>query len=101
MTDFTPGPWFHRECSATTEHDWSVLSGIPTDGVNKVIADVCVRRVDEEEDQANARLISAAPDLLAACRVAQPLIAAFKDDDCMWACFTQLTAAIYKALGHD
>ena len=45
----------------------------------------------------NALLIAAAPELLAACQNIAPLMGAYKNDDCMWAAFSQIVAAITKA----
>ena len=45
----------------------------------------------------NALLIAAAPELLAACQNIAPLMGAYKNDNCMWAAFSQIVAAITKA----
>ena len=66
MAEHTPGPW-------------RVPNSIPTDVVdsahNRWIADckVSVNGPPKEEQEANARLIAASPDLLAACEwIVQP-----------------------------
>jgi hypothetical protein len=54
---FTPGPWEVHE--RTTAHlPWSYYIGHPSETI----------QVSEEEAEANAQLMSAAPDLLAACK---------------------------------
>lgn len=60
MNKHTPGPW-------TQEHDGAVVIGrrvvIPVNGCGP-------DGVSRKEREANARLIAAAPDLLAACNLA-------------------------------
>ena len=48
----TPGPWYPSRCT----HSWDIAS--ESDGAT----------VAHAEDDANARLIAAGPDLLAACK---------------------------------
>ena len=50
-----------------------------------------------DEAERVSRLIAAAPALLAACQVAAPLVAAYKNDDAMWALYSQIIAALAKA----
>jgi hypothetical protein len=47
--------------------------------------------------EANALLIVAAPELLAAAIYAREVLAPQKDDDFVWSAISQLTAAIAKA----
>jgi hypothetical protein len=99
MSKHTPGPWTIREpgyIEAKTRKGHSVyLVGY---AYNLEIARACERG----EVEANARLIAAAPELLAACEAAKPLLA-------MWArhagspsageALGKITAAIAKATG--
>lgn len=70
MTDFTPGPWFIGEAKRS-----SVTMG------QTVIQDTNKRWIAlthifgrQEEAEANAHLIAAAPDLLNACKAMQDLL---------------------------
>jgi len=103
MTDtkHTPGPWIHYGKVTLVDDTYSLFCG----GVNPVrghyIGDICsiqscdhIDGVPREDAEANARLIAAAPDLLAA-------LEAVEDDGC-WNEFTkgtqdQILAAILKA----
>lgn len=51
------------------------------------------------DDEDVARLIAAAPDLLAAAQIAFETLAPLKDDDFVWAAMSQLMNAIAKAKG--
>ena len=63
MTTHTPGPW-QAEAPKYSAH---VAAAIWRDGVR--LAQVDRRpKANESEEMANARLIAAAPDLLAACQ---------------------------------
>jgi hypothetical protein len=74
MSKHTPGPWI-------TDDDTEVIAKIPSDSPNKSSPDILTicRAVDVEiyadnrsgSTAANARLIAAAPDLLAACKAAE------------------------------
>lgn len=95
----TPGPW------SVTAHRTGDYGDATVGYDNGMIAIVAGgnwgewRDADDNGDAeflANARLIAAAPDLLAACLVAAPLVAAYRNDDAMWAAYTQLIAAIAK-----
>ena len=59
----TPGPWTAHRC----EHGWHI--GPQPDGVCTIHDNADGSRMAEHT--ANARLIAAAPDLLAACNVAR------------------------------
>ena len=59
MASFTPGPWYTRHgqiSSLESEHGCTIASCNRTS-----------RGINDEEVDANAKLISSAPDLLAAC----------------------------------
>lgn len=79
MTDakHTPGPWFYHEPVNRNRRDFGVVAGKPYDasvGANRRIAWVgnasnpAQSPERMEEIRANARLIAAAPDLLAVTR---------------------------------
>lgn len=93
----TPGPWIAER---NHDGDW-VISQPGNDG--QVVC--CLRGCDGPEWEANARLIAAAPDLLAACNSALAGFAGVEAGmgapgmlaDC--ASVTQLKAAIAKAEG--
>jgi len=68
-TTYTPGPWHFDERQAGTGDTGSVEALTP-DGkmVTREICTVLFDDDDPSEDAANARLIAAAPALLAACK---------------------------------
>ena len=57
----TPGPWFPQEVAYAPYRKLSVRCGRGQVAL--------IQALETEEDEANARLIAAAPDLLAACRL--------------------------------
>lgn len=63
-TKHTPGPWIYYVDAPTTEPDWHVVT---TANKMRVIANVHIEP-GNATDAANARLIAAAPELLAAAR---------------------------------
>lgn len=63
MSAHTPGPWFNARDL------WACITTAPL-GFGDVIAEVS-RTPPDDEQRANARLIAAAPDLLAALILAQ------------------------------
>jgi len=77
MSAHTPGPWIareyvggvapntHRGCEITCSQNTQIVCEIP---------DYCFYGEEVENNQANARLIAAAPDLLAALIEARDLI---------------------------
>lgn len=79
MNKHTPGPWH-----VTTETDGRsrgyIRAGEPLDGAKMppAVARVCARTLSENE--ANARLIAAAPELLEALRHFAALLAEHHDD---------------------
>lgn len=56
----TPGPWEVEVC----------LTGYAINSASKKLERLCITRATPNEDYANARLISAAPELLEACKQA-------------------------------
>lgn len=89
----TPGPWTLgkglytvREQSATGRDGFIARTHIPGEW----------RARDEEEQQANARLIAAAPDLLAAIEAFPGFLADCEEGD-KW--IEQISAAVNKATG--
>jgi hypothetical protein len=101
----TPGPWEAEQAHERQDLWWDIEGAMPkglTPGRYN-IADTMNRHhcVSPDEDRANARLIAAAPELLAACR----RLLHFGDDcgdhcsnSCQWC---QLRAAISKAEGES
>lgn len=90
----TPGPW-RIERVATLKSEWSI-----DDEYGEPIA-ITMPRLDEDQEDANARLIAAAPDLLAALEMladhAPSVFAGFRPADA----YEQARAAIAKAKGGD
>ena len=84
-TTHTPGPW-HID----NETDYRIY----VESSFGVIAKVGPFAEIDDEDKANARLIAAAPDLLAACEEAYAFLSA---EDLAW--LPSLRAAIAKAKG--
>ncbi len=66
MAEHTPGPWSAQMDAG----DWIGVEAVTGDGdlVRREIC-TCLTDDDDREDRANARLIAAAPDLLAACEL--------------------------------
>jgi hypothetical protein len=70
VSEHTPGPWVARvfPTAAGGRNSTWILDAIP-DQDGKVIANaICQTAASNDDQAANARLIAAAPDLLAACR---------------------------------
>jgi hypothetical protein len=74
MTHF-PGPW-----SVYADGSGATVKAIDH-GKALIVARVASKKFTAEGNQANARLIAAAPDLLAALRVALADLQAFSDDN--------------------
>lgn len=81
----TPGPWAAK--------DWRVCAGLGKGQRISVICDTAANNKSRTpENEANARLIAAAPDLLAACRMVL-------DDPGLSVCANDvIRAAITKAI---
>jgi hypothetical protein len=93
MSSFTPGPWNVVPGAAGS---FDVLAAFPDDGEGTLVAATYIAN----EEQANARLIAAAPDLLAACKRFMDLdggdTANAAQASELW---SQMAAAIAKAEG--
>ncbi len=70
---FTPGPWSLVAQSNGSHMLVHVHDPDEFKPSMRIIGFVEARRVSFDEDRANARLISAAPDLLAACEAVEEL----------------------------
>ena len=96
----TPGPWQSIGSHESEGFDCYWIKAQPSPalrGFTKEIAAVTGPQAGEAE--ANACLIAAAPELLAAAQLAYETLAPLKDDDFVWATMSQLVAAIAKATG--
>lgn len=98
-TTYTPGPWHFDERQAGTGDTGSVEALTP-DGkmVTREICTVLFDDDDPSEDAANARLIAAAPALLAACKAVAEWFGASSPED--EAVLKQVHAAIDQAERH-
>jgi len=93
MSQHTPGPWW-----AGTDEDAHMVYGSEADGT--AVADCMRDDGDDYVERANARLIAAAPDLLAACKVALDRIGSdIESPHLRTADGDQLRAAVAKAEG--
>jgi hypothetical protein len=72
-TTHTPGPW-------TRSADGQRILGIETDEEQPVIAEVYGAACEDQEGAANARLLTAAPDLLAAIYQLERVARLINDD---------------------
>ena len=95
----TPGPWVIEEGHIQRDSGgiryWQI-----TDGQDAICCNAfCYAGFVPMANSANARLISAAPELLVAAQLAYETLAPLKDDDFVWATMSQLVAAIAKATG--
>lgn len=71
---YTPGPWVLVETS--NEEETAYITGVHQ---KEPVAVACVcGELPHDEDNANARLIAAAPDLVEACRVLVAQLEAFR-----------------------
>lgn len=93
----TPGPW-----KVVEQTDPPIVSAITPRG-ELDIADV-IAQADQDEDEANARLIAASPELLQACCVAladlEGYLAEWETDPALET-VQELRAVIAKATGQD
>lgn len=98
----TPGPW-HVIPANPGEPDSDVLACHPGDEEGRIVA--TVSNTADTEGEANARLISASPDLLAACQRLDELDCcdgySFPEADWpkLWEALSLARAAIAKAKG--
>lgn len=83
MSKYTPGPWI---ASATSRHYWYI------DGPSGIVA-----TISQENAEGNARLISAAPELLAALKDATAALHRYAGPETPLYEITQAKAAILKA----
>ena len=102
MKDHTPGPWTHND--PAPQEMTIIHAGVGAgDSAGEMIAYVLTETTNPDqraEDMANARLIAAAPDMLAALIVAEDMLAGYEPS--MWAdedqaAYREITAAIAAA----
>lgn len=80
-TKFTPGPWIAEQpFEVISKEGWGICGVDDNDGGSQ---------------EANARLIAAAPDLLEACEAAEKLLARYALND---STLSDIRAAIAKAI---
>ncbi len=98
MSTHTPGPWkvFWAEGK---RHMFIGIGAMDGEGVTDPHFNLWGGT--EEQAAANARLIAAAPDLLAACRWAESALAPFSKDPAEKSGIALLRAAIAKATGTE
>lgn len=94
---FTPGPWHAKVDDLVPERGAVYVEG-PLGWDKQSICDARYSD-DVETDEANARLISAAPELLAACQEFVRKVDAGEARSSR--SYAQMKAAISKALGHS
>lgn len=109
-TKHTPGPWFVDDRDSNRQNGIVVCTGeVPARGMVTIAA---IRNVGApwpaavDVDLANAALIAAAPDLLAACKLAAEAFVNHLDYDCDESsaereAYRALQAAIAKAEGQQ
>lgn len=90
QTKHTPGPW-HRNIKPATKYN-TIFSGR-----NTHVTRLAVEGKTEEEVEANCALIVAAPDLLAALRIAETALEAYSGGES--SDLATIRAAIDKATG--
>ena len=93
----TPGPWFAEDLIEGTDQEFI---GVSSDNVNN-IADVWAIDTTQEQCQANARLIAAAPELLEALRSAHHMLTRDYIDPAKMAVVYKCSEAIELATGED
>jgi len=97
-TKWTPGPWFHSRAKTPVdgEYDWCV--GAEIDGRKHVLIEAFGRVAEDVRPtaEANARLISAAPDLYEAL---ENVMREFGPGTMSDAAFNGACAALAKARG--
>lgn len=100
-TKHTPGPWEVGQAGTGNVYVPSILhkSANPKPGPGllvRTIATMCIHG-PEDENESNARLIAAAPELLEACKMAVEELGPNSSGDRCWDAFEKLLAAIAKA----
>jgi hypothetical protein len=85
----TPGPW--RQCGRV------IIAPDPIIGTDMVICEADMVSADREDALANARLLAAAPELLAACQMMVGLIG--PNDTGLHGAQRAMRDAIAKAIG--
>lgn len=97
MNQHTPGPWWFNENENWTTNPFSVT--VRKRGVNRTTVVNIPNRmtVPKQEQEANARLVAAAPDLLEALQT-MPQGLVWSDDE-LWRWSEKARAAIDKATG--
>ena len=86
---FTPGPWNVIDCAGLE---------VEADGIS--ICEIW-QRGDEDQEQANARLIAAAPCLLAALQACNEALSYMSEYDIPITLPEQVKAALKKATGEE
>jgi len=95
-TKHTPGPWGWEEGTPTITKEWNGMKACVAQVKGADLHWHEDRRMASVEAGANARLIAAAPDLLAAAQQAESILAVTEPHSAM---LQALRAAITKALG--
>jgi len=98
MSDATSGPWFAEKSTAGF---WWVTSD--PEPYAPIVAQVFSHALTPEQQEAAAHILSAAPELLAALKLAKRICEdAFKDTGMEWdeAAMSAIDAAIAKATAH-
>ena len=95
MSTPTPGPW------STDTAGCARVVVVHHGPWSEIIADVFAYPHDARNRNANARLMAAAPDLLAALRECEGVLTAFRYEDGNENLLGKIRAAIAKAQGGD
>lgn len=93
-TSHTPGPWASHLVDET-------IVVIPRRPLPQHISTLGHSEVADDEDYANARLIAAAPELLAALEIADKFCGSLTSDECPDSVHIPIRAAIAKAKGEQ
>lgn len=101
MTQHTPGPWTIG--SRTAGGCWRVIDAPTWDAFAKVVIKMTDDKADSEQGLANARLIAAAPDLLAALKRAREILPTLAEEaGCSVNSYLDdIDAAVEKAEGRN